>query len=43
MSLREAMLGLLDDGPMTGYEIKQFFRNVIRNFWSVSDGRGWST
>jgi PadR family transcriptional regulator AphA len=43
MSLREAMLGLLDDGPMTGYEIKQFFRNVIRHFWSVSDGQLYPT
>lgn len=43
MSLREAMLGLLDDGPMTGYEIKQSFRNVIRNFWSVSDGQLYPT
>lgn len=43
MSLREAVLGLLCDGPMTGYEIKQFFRNVIRNFWSVSDGQLYPT
>lgn len=43
MSLREAMLGLLDDRPMTGYEIKQFFRNVIRHFWSVSDGQLYPT
>lgn len=43
MSLREAMLGLLDDGPMTGYEIKQFFRKVIRHFWSVSDGQLYPT
>jgi len=39
MALREAILGLLSDGPMTGYEIKQFFRNVIRHFWNVSDGQ----
>jgi len=43
MSLREATLGLLDDGPMTGYEIKQFFRNIIRHFWSVSDGQLYPT
>jgi PadR family transcriptional regulator AphA len=43
VSLREAILGLLCDGPMTGYEIKQFFRNVIRNFWSVSDGQLYPT
>jgi DNA-binding PadR family transcriptional regulator len=43
MSLRKAMLGLLDDGPMTGYEIKQFFRKVIQHFWSVSDGQLYPT
>ena len=43
MSLREAMLGLLDDGPMTGYEIKQSFRNVIQHFWSVSYGQLYPT
>ena len=43
MALREAILGLLDDGPMTGYEIKQFFRNVIKHFWSVSDGQLYPT
>ncbi|MEW6442426.1 MAG: PadR family transcriptional regulator [bacterium] len=43
MALREAILGLLCDAPMTGYEIKQFFRNVIKNFWSVSDGQLYPT
>jgi DNA-binding PadR family transcriptional regulator len=43
MSLREAILGLLDDGPMTGYQMKQFFRYVIRHFWSVSDGQLYPT
>jgi len=43
MALREAILGLLSDGPMTGYEIKQFFRNVIRHFWNVSDGQLYPT
>lgn len=43
MALREAILGLLCDGPMTGYEIKQLFRNVIKNFWSVSDGQLYPT
>ena len=28
---------------MTGYEIKQFFRNIIRHFWSVSDGQLYPT
>ncbi len=43
MALREAILGLLCDGPMTGYEIKQFFKNVIKHFWSVSDGQLYPT
>ncbi len=43
MALREAVLGLLDDGPMTGYEIKQFFRQIIRHFWNVSDGQLYPT
>jgi len=43
MALKEAILGLLSDGPMTGYEIKQFFRNVIKHFWSVSDGQLYPT
>jgi DNA-binding PadR family transcriptional regulator len=43
VSLREAILGLLDDGPMTGYQMKQFFRYVIRHFWSVSDGQLYPT
>jgi len=43
MALRESILGLLCDGPMTGYEIKQFFRNVIKNFWNVSDGQLYPT
>ena len=28
---------------MTGYEIKQFFRNVIKHFWNVSDGQLYPT
>lgn len=43
MALREAILGLLCDGPMTGYEIKQFFKNVIKHFWNVSDGQLYPT
>jgi DNA-binding PadR family transcriptional regulator len=43
MALREAILGLLSEGPMTGYEIKQFFRTVIKHFWNVSDGQLYPT
>jgi DNA-binding PadR family transcriptional regulator len=43
MALREAILGLLSDGPMTGYEIKQFFKTAIKHFWNVSDGQLYPT
>jgi len=43
MSLRYAILGLLDRGPKTGYEIKVHFRDAIKNFWSVSDGQLYPT
>lgn len=43
MSLKHAMLGLLDRGPKTGYEIKIHFRDAIKNFWSVSDGQLYPT
>ena len=43
MSLREGILGMLSEGPMTGYEIKRFFRDIIRNFWNVSDGQLYPT
>ena len=43
MSLKHAILGLLDRGPKTGYEIKIHFRDAIRNFWSVSDGQLYPT
>lgn len=43
MSLKHAILGLLDRGPKTGYEIKVHFRDAIKNFWSVSDGQLYPT
>lgn len=43
MSLKHAILGLLDRGPKTGYEIKVHFRDTMRNFWSVSDGQLYPT
>lgn len=43
MSLKHAILGLLDRGPKTGYEIKVHFRDAIRNFWTVSDGQLYPT
>lgn len=43
MSLKYAILGLLDQGPKTGYEIKVYFRDTIKNFWNVSDGQLYPT
>lgn len=43
MSLKYAILGLLDRGPKTGYEIKVYFRDAIKNFWNVSDGQLYPT
>lgn len=43
MALVEAILGLLYDGPKTGYEIKKFYRDTIKNFWNVSDGQLYPT
>ncbi len=43
MSLKHAILGLLDRSPRTGYEIKIFFRDAVKNFWSVSDGQLYPT
>lgn len=43
MSLKHAILGLLDRGPKSGYEIKIHFRDAIRNFWPVSDGQLYPT
>jgi len=43
MALREGILGILSEGPMSGYEIKRFFRDIIKNFWNVSDGQLYPT
>lgn len=43
MSLRESILGLLMREPMSGYEIKTFYRDTIKNFWEVSDGQLYPT
>ncbi len=43
MSLRESILGLLMREPMSGYEIKTFYRDTIKNFWNVSDGQLYPT
>lgn len=43
MALQDGILGLLHKGPMSGYEIKRFYRETIRHFWSVSDGQLYPT
>lgn len=43
MSLKEAILGLLDSGPKSGYEIKKFYKETIMHFWNVSDGQLYPT
>ncbi|MGG5340951.1 PadR family transcriptional regulator [Enterococcus sp. AZ192] len=34
-TLRYILLGLLNDNPMTGYELNQSFRNEIGEFWQA--------
>lgn len=43
MSLKESILGLLMREPMSGYEIKTYYRDTIKNFWEVSDGQLYPT
>lgn len=35
MSLKHALLGILHYGPMTGYELKQFFDSSVQHFWNA--------
>ena len=43
MPLRHALLGLLVDGPRSGYELKRLFDGVLANAWSVSWGQLYPT
>lgn len=36
MSLPHAILGFLEYGPMTGYELKKYFDQSIAHFWSTT-------
>ncbi|MCP4021644.1 MAG: PadR family transcriptional regulator [Desulfobacteraceae bacterium] len=36
---RYAILGLLNTGPMSGYDIKKHFEQIASNFWSESYGQ----
>jgi DNA-binding PadR family transcriptional regulator len=35
MSLKHALLGFLNYGPMTGYELKKFFDHSVAHFWNA--------
>ncbi len=35
MSLKHALLGFLNYGPMTGYELKKFFDTSVAHFWNA--------
>src|SRR5713101_9245132 len=35
MSLKHALLGFINYGPMTGYELKKFFDASIAHFWNA--------
>jgi len=35
MSLKHALLGFINYGPMTGYEIKKFFDASVAHFWNA--------
>ncbi len=35
MSLKHALLGFINYGPMTGYELKKFFNTSVAHFWNA--------
>src|SRR5438552_16270601 len=35
MSLKHALLGFINYGPMTGYELKKFFDTSVAHFWNA--------
>jgi DNA-binding PadR family transcriptional regulator len=39
MSTRYALLGLLADAPMAGYQVKQHVDHALKHFWSESYGQ----
>ena len=43
MSLKFALLGLLEESPRYGYEIKKRFEGALGNVWSVSYGQLYPT
>jgi PadR family transcriptional regulator, regulatory protein AphA len=43
MSLRYAILGFLSIQPFTGYDIKRYFNNSVRHFWSADQAAIYRT
>ncbi|MFC0624866.1 PadR family transcriptional regulator [Kribbella deserti] len=43
MSLKHAILGLLDLRPMTGYDLKKTFDNSARHFWAADRSQIYRT
>jgi DNA-binding PadR family transcriptional regulator len=43
MSLRHAILGLIDLGPMTGYDLKKTFDRTAQHFWSADRSQIYRT
>ncbi len=43
MSLRYAILGFLTIRPLSGYDIKRFFDNSVRHFWSADQAAIYRT
>ncbi|MGH3678948.1 MAG: PadR family transcriptional regulator [Natronosporangium sp.] len=43
MSLKHAILGLLDLAPMTGYDLKKTFDNTAQHFWAADRSQIYRT
>ncbi|MBL8133465.1 MAG: PadR family transcriptional regulator [Anaerolineae bacterium] len=43
MSIRYAILGMLSWKPMTGYDLKQYFRDSLTMYWSGSSNQIYTT
>ena len=43
MSLKHAILGFLQYGPSTGYELKKVFDNSVQHFWPADQSQIYRT
>src|SRR5699024_5597349 len=43
MSLKHAMLGLLDLSPLTGYDLKRSFNESVTHFWTADQAQIYRT